>query len=406
MNTGMCLRPSCTAMVWPSMAGTIMDRRDHVLITVLLPFSFCTSTFFIRWSSTKGPFLRLRGISGCSLPLVLAAAAADQPVTRLVRPPGAAFRLAPRADRVATARALALATAERVVDRVHGHATHRWPLALPAVAARLAELDVALLGVADLTDGRAALRAHPPDLAGRHAQGRVAGLLGQQLHPGASRPRDLRAATGAHLDRVDDRAGRDRPQRQRVAGLDVGTGAVLHPVALLKPLRREDVALLAVRVVQQRDPRGAVRVVLDVRDLGRHAVLVVPPEVDQAVRALVPAALVPGGDPAVDVTAALAVQRDDQRLLRLAPGDLGEVGAAGAPPTWGGRLVLTDCHLLLPPIAYRRSGSAGCPRSGSRSRAWCPRACPSRTGSAAACPGGSGCSRWPPSPGTPPQPPA
>jgi hypothetical protein len=27
-----------------------------------LPFSFCDSTFFMRWSSTKGPFLRLRGI--------------------------------------------------------------------------------------------------------------------------------------------------------------------------------------------------------------------------------------------------------------------------------------------------------------------------------------------------------
>jgi hypothetical protein len=25
-------------------------------------FSFWTSTFLIRWSSTKGPFLRLRGI--------------------------------------------------------------------------------------------------------------------------------------------------------------------------------------------------------------------------------------------------------------------------------------------------------------------------------------------------------
>src|SRR5262249_60738360 len=48
-----------------------MDRRDQVLITVLVPFSFCTSTFFIRWSSTKGPFLRLRGIGGCSYRLFL-----------------------------------------------------------------------------------------------------------------------------------------------------------------------------------------------------------------------------------------------------------------------------------------------------------------------------------------------
>src|ERR1700731_315947 len=39
------------------MAGTIIERLDHVLMTVLDPRSFCTSTFFIRWSSTKGPFV-------------------------------------------------------------------------------------------------------------------------------------------------------------------------------------------------------------------------------------------------------------------------------------------------------------------------------------------------------------
>src|ERR1700759_1604361 len=149
-----------------------MDRRDQVLITVLVPFSFCTSTFFIRWSSTKGPFLRLRGIEACSLPLVLAAAAADQPVTWLVFPPGTAFRLTPRADRVAATGGLALATTVRVVDRVHGDTADGRALALPAVTARLAELDVALLGVADLADGRAALDGHPPDFTGRHPQGR------------------------------------------------------------------------------------------------------------------------------------------------------------------------------------------------------------------------------------------
>jgi hypothetical protein len=55
MKTGTCLRPSCTAIVWPSISGMIIDRRDHVLITFLVPLSFCVSTFFIRWSSTKGP---------------------------------------------------------------------------------------------------------------------------------------------------------------------------------------------------------------------------------------------------------------------------------------------------------------------------------------------------------------
>src|SRR2546423_7110169 len=40
-----------------------MDRRDQVLMTFLVPLSFCVVTFFIRWSSTKGPFFTLRGIA-------------------------------------------------------------------------------------------------------------------------------------------------------------------------------------------------------------------------------------------------------------------------------------------------------------------------------------------------------
>ena len=44
------------------MSGTIIDRRDHVRITFFVPASFCLSTFWSRCSSTKGPFLRLRGI--------------------------------------------------------------------------------------------------------------------------------------------------------------------------------------------------------------------------------------------------------------------------------------------------------------------------------------------------------
>src|SRR6186997_2668520 len=44
------------------MAGTIIERRDHVLMTFLVPASFWLTTLRSRWSSTKGPFLRLRGI--------------------------------------------------------------------------------------------------------------------------------------------------------------------------------------------------------------------------------------------------------------------------------------------------------------------------------------------------------
>src|SRR5271163_5084211 len=99
-----------------------------------------------------------------------------------MRLPGPALRLAPGADRVASAGALALTTAQRVVDRVHGHTADAGPLALPPVPAGLAQLDVALLGVAYLADRGPAGCVHPPDLAGRHPQLGVAALLGQQLH--------------------------------------------------------------------------------------------------------------------------------------------------------------------------------------------------------------------------------
>src|SRR3954471_24902405 len=230
-NTGTCLRPSWTARVCPSISGMIMERRDQVRMTFLVPLSFCVSTFFRRWSSTKGPFFRLRGIrhelpsvrtkgssadSGCeawsegsSALLAGAAAADDHLVARLVRATGAALGLAPGAHRVAAAGGLALTATMGVVDRVHRHAADGRALALPPHAAGLAPVDVGLLGVADLADGRAAARIHVADLArGQTQLGEVA-ILGDQAHGCTGRTRHLRAATGAELDRMDDRTRGD-----------------------------------------------------------------------------------------------------------------------------------------------------------------------------------------------------
>src|SRR5512133_2796231 len=226
MNTGTCLRPSCTAIVCPSMSGMIVERRDQVRMTFLVLRSFCASTFLSRWSSTNGPFFRLRGICQPLLALLAGTPAADDKlVAGLVHPAGAAFRLAARVDRVPAARGLALAAAVRVVDRVHGHAAHRRALALPAHPAGLAPVDVGLLGVADLADGGAAAHVDVADLPGGHPQLRVRPVLGDQLDAGAGRAGDLGAATGLQLDRVHHGAGRDVAQRQVVAGLDVGPGA-------------------------------------------------------------------------------------------------------------------------------------------------------------------------------------
>src|SRR5262249_57393658 len=56
MNTGTCLRPSCTAIVWPTMSGKIVEVRDHVRTICFDPEAFIDWIRLSSRSSTKGPF--------------------------------------------------------------------------------------------------------------------------------------------------------------------------------------------------------------------------------------------------------------------------------------------------------------------------------------------------------------
>src|SRR5690348_8326883 len=64
MNTGMNLRPLWTANVSPTMSGMTKLRREYVVITRLFGLvSFSAAViFFVRYLSTNGPFLVLRGM--------------------------------------------------------------------------------------------------------------------------------------------------------------------------------------------------------------------------------------------------------------------------------------------------------------------------------------------------------
>src|SRR5947209_19007544 len=52
-------RPSCTAMVWPTISGKMVESRDQVRNTSLRPPEFIAITRLISLASTKGPFFRL-----------------------------------------------------------------------------------------------------------------------------------------------------------------------------------------------------------------------------------------------------------------------------------------------------------------------------------------------------------
>src|SRR5215471_9587127 len=337
MNTGTCLRPSCTAIVCPSIAGTIMERRDHVLMTFRVPFSFWPSTFLSRWSSTKGPFFRLRGIIRCSyrffLPRLRMISRSLGLFSDRVRPSGLPQGLTGwrPPELLPSPPPSGWSTGFMATPRTEGRLPlHRLRPALPSLMLPCSEFPTSPTVARQLASTR---RISPEGIR-------------SWAYP-------LSFASSCTLEPADLAI---LAQRQAVPRADVGARAVLHPVSLPQPLRAEDVALLAVGVVQQRDARGAVRVVLHVRDLGGHAVLVRAAEVDQPVGALVTAALVPGGDPAVHIPPAPGVDRADERLLRLAAGDLGEVRAARAPPARGRRLVLTDGHVCSSSCRVRGLG--------------------------------------------------
>src|SRR4051794_25673415 len=62
ISTGTCRRPSCTAMMSPTICGITVEARDQVLIVVRWPLRTTASTFFSRWSATNGPFFVDRDI--------------------------------------------------------------------------------------------------------------------------------------------------------------------------------------------------------------------------------------------------------------------------------------------------------------------------------------------------------
>ena len=257
-------------------------------------------------------------------------------------------RDAPRGHRMAAARGAAFAAAMRVVDRVHGDAAVVRALAEPAVAAGLADRDVHVVRVRDRADRGEALPVHETLLARVQAERDVALVAGDDLGVGPGRAGERAALADLQLDVVDDRAHRHVADRHGVARLDVDLVARDHLVAGRKPLRREDVGLLAVRVADQRDEGRAVRIVLDPLDRRRLAPAPAPLEVDVAVGLLVAAAAEAHGDAAEVVAAAGADLALGQRLDRLALVELAAVDEDELPQARRDRLEGLQSHRIGP----------------------------------------------------------
>jgi len=255
--------------------------------------------------------------------------------------------LAPRSHRgLAADRALAFAAAVRVIARVHCRTSDGRTDAQPSGAAGFAEVDQAVILIADDADGGTAVVEELADLAGAQSQRCVSSFKAQDLRAAAGASGQLSAFARNQLDAVDEGSFRNALQLHRVADLDVLSRSADDLGAAGQFLRAENVSLLAVGVVDQSDVGAAVRIVFDAGDRADDAVLVAL-EVDDAVLLLVASALMAGGDAAVVVAAAFLVELGKQALLRRALGDHVVCQGAHVAAPSACRLVLDDCHVIL-----------------------------------------------------------
>ena len=185
-----------------------------------------------------------------------------------------------------------------------------------ALAAGLTDLNILMLQVAHLTDAGGAVGADDAHLAGGHTDLGVVALLGHQLGIGAGGADQLGAAAGMHLDVVDNGTHGDVGDGQAVAGLDVGCGGGEDLVPGLQAHGSDDVTLLAILILHQRDVGAAVGIVLQLQDSGFHIHLVAL-EVDDTILALLAAAAMTDGDAAIAVATSILLQNLSQACLGL-----------------------------------------------------------------------------------------
>jgi len=190
-----------------------------------------------------------------------------------------------------------------------------------SVLTGLTDRFVLVFCVTDFADGCAAGVVHHSHFTAGQSERNVRSFLCHHLGSGTGGPDHLATSTRMELDVVHERTEGDQAERKRVARQNVGSIAALHSLAYAKILRRKDVSLLAIHVVEQRDSAGSVRIVFDRRDLGLDTVFV-SLEVDDSIAGLVTTASVERGDATSAISTARLGLGSQERALWLALGDL------------------------------------------------------------------------------------
>ena len=152
-----------------------------------------------------------------------------------------------------------------------------------------------MIQISHLPNRRHAILRDFAGLTRRQLHQRVIAFFCYQLGCSASRAHHLRAFARLQFDVVDGRARRNIFQRQGISHQNVSLRPAHNFLSDLQSIGLKDVALLAVGVRQQRNPRRAVRIVLNRGNCRRNANFVAL-EINDAQFPLVSAAAMPTGD--------------------------------------------------------------------------------------------------------------
>ena len=144
---------------------------------------------------------------------------------------------------------------------------------------------------------------------------------------------------------MDKGTGGDVLERKGVTGLDIRGLACDYLVAYLKTLGRDDVRLVAVLILDQRDERGAVGIVLDGLN-DTFYVKFMSLEINNTVFSPVAAASVTHGDTTVAVTTAVLPQRFEQALFGSDLGKSGEIRNRHITSCVSCRLINLNSHVI------------------------------------------------------------
>ena len=119
----------------------------------------------------------------------------------------------------------------------------------------------------------------------------------------------------------------------------------------------QDVTLVAIRIVQQRNVGAAIGVVLDRFHLGRHAFFVAA-EINLAILLLVAATTMPNRNFSLVITSTRALFRFQESLFRGVLGDMAFVENGHKPPRCRIWIKALQSHLCLLPCSSRRLAPA------------------------------------------------